>query len=407
MAKKIVVLPGSEWQIPIIKKSKAKGYKTFVINPYEESPAFKYADGYLQSDIFDVERVVKYCEDIKADAVISEECDIAMPLLAELGERLCLPALDRESARLFTDKYEMREFSRRNGLHVPEYRMCRTLEETVDFFEFINSKIIIKPLDSNSSRGVFTIESTEDIRRHFEETLSFSKVRNAILAEQYIEGTEFTVDGIKTPDRHCTLAISQKKHYAYNSNIACELYFTHDSELYDYQELTVENDLFVNKSSLQFGLTHAEYKFQNGRYYLIEIAARGGGNLISSHIVPFMSGVDNYDYLLECALGNITSPEFEVNKNLRERCAVLRFFDPPAERGIVEKIDGLDILRNNPDILAYGFNIKAGTYIENAQNDAERAGFYIAGCEKKSELDQLIKDIDNNVKIVCRQEIKI
>ena len=59
MAKKIVVLPGSEWQIPIIKKSKAKGYKTFVINPYEESPAFKYADGYLQSDIFDVERVVK------------------------------------------------------------------------------------------------------------------------------------------------------------------------------------------------------------------------------------------------------------------------------------------------------------------------------------------------------------
>ena len=79
--KTVVVLPGGLWQIPIIKKSKSMGYRTLVINPYENSPAFSYADGYLKSDIFDIEQVIQYCKHEKADAVISEECDIAMPLM--------------------------------------------------------------------------------------------------------------------------------------------------------------------------------------------------------------------------------------------------------------------------------------------------------------------------------------
>ena len=40
-----------------------------------------------------------------------------------------------------------------------------------------------------------------------------------------------------------------------------------------------------------------------GKYYLIEIGARGGGNLISAVIVPLMSGVDNYAYLVDSCFG--------------------------------------------------------------------------------------------------------
>ena len=54
-SKTILVFPGSNWQIPLIEKSKVLGYRTLVVNPYAESPAFPYADGHLQSDIFDIE----------------------------------------------------------------------------------------------------------------------------------------------------------------------------------------------------------------------------------------------------------------------------------------------------------------------------------------------------------------
>ena len=58
--------------------------------------------------------------------------------------------------------------------------------------------MIIKPLDSNASHGVSMISSDEETEEHFGETMSFSRWEKCIVAERYIDGTEFTVDGVKT-----------------------------------------------------------------------------------------------------------------------------------------------------------------------------------------------------------------
>lgn len=402
--KTIVVLPGSLWQVPIIKKSREMGYRTLTVNPYENSPAFSCADGYLQSDIFDIERVVQYCIKEKAAAVISEECDIAMPVIAEIGRRLSLRTLDTKSARLFTDKSRMRSFGEKAGIPTPEYQVCKTLEEAECFFNKLQAPAILKPLDSNSSHGVFKIREKGEIKKYFQEASSFSRRDKAVLMERFIKGTEFTVDGIKTPKRHFTLAISEKKHFAHNPNIACQLYFTGSNPQFDYEELARQNDWFVNQSSLQFALTHAEYKYENGKFYLIEIAARGGGNLISSHIVPFLSGIDNYHYLLECYLGNVTSPDFTVLEEYKKRSAVLEFFEAPEGGGIAERVDGTDFLEQNPQIVAYKFNFEKGDMLTDAASDAARVGFYIACCDNKEQLDELIRTVHENVRIICEQE---
>lgn len=397
----VVVLPGSFWQIPIIKKSKAMGYRTLVINPYDDSPAFPFADGHLKSDIFDIENVIRYCIEENADAVISDECDIAMPVIAKIGKELSLNTIDEESARLFTNKYAMRIFCEKFNIPYPEYKLCHTADEAAEFFEKTLSPIIIKPLDSNSSHGVFTVKNHEDIIDLFDEARSFSKAENAVLAERYINGAEFSVDGIKTPEKHFTLAISEKKQFEHNKNLDRELIFTRENSKYDYDELARQNDFFVNNSPLQFGLTHAEYKYENGKFYLIEIGARGGGNLISSYIVPFMSGVDNQRYLLECSLGNITCPKFSLQDKLKNRCAVLSFFDPPSDGGICRSIQGVDILENTPQIVEYRFNFKIGEAVKKPESGTTRAGFYIACCESRKELDDLMKRVNENVKIIC------
>ena len=86
-----------------------------------------------------------------------------------------------------------------------------------------------------------------------------------MLLEEYIEGTEFTVDGIKTEKGHISLAISEKRHYAYNENIACSLYFSYKNDRFDYEKLRSINDRFVELSGLPFSLTHAEYKYRKGQ----------------------------------------------------------------------------------------------------------------------------------------------
>ncbi len=403
--KNIVVIPGSYWQIPIVNKIKAMGHKAYVVNPYEESPAFLYADGHLQADMFDEKAVTEYCRRVEADGIISDECDIAMPALARYGEILGLPTLTKENAHLFTDKFAMRDFCKLHGLPYPEYRMCYTKEEAKSFLFELGKKLIMKPLDSNSSRGVFTIEKESDIDEFFDEAMSYSRIQKAVLLERFIEGVEFTIDGIKTPSKHYSLAISEKKHFAHNKNIASELYFTHENKKFDYDLLRRTNDAFVDLSNLKFGLTHAEYKYEDGKFYLIEIAARGGGNRISSDIVSFMSGVDNYEYLIQCYLGSIGDGNFSVPLEYSKRAAVLKFFETPKNGGVVKEIRKEHLLSQNPDIKAYSFNFKVGDTIEPAKNDAARVGYYIACCENEDKLKATMSSIEAGVEIVLQEEI--
>ena len=87
-------------------------------------------------------------------------------------------------------------------------------------------------------------------------------------------------------------------------------------------------------SGLPFGLTHAEYKYRNGKYYLMEIGARGGGNLISAYIVPLVSGVDVYDYLIDKTLGKRCKENIVVSEKAMKRRAVLNFFDTNGKKGL-------------------------------------------------------------------------
>lgn len=400
MSKKILVFPGTQWQVPLIEKIQEMGHQALVVNPDPEAPGMKKADMKLISDIFDKDKVVAYGKERHIDAVMSDECDIAMNMLAELGRIFKVPALDEETAALFTDKFLMREFSRKHGLKYPEYKFCKSVEDAIALQKEINKPIIIKPLDSNASHGVFKCCNEEEIRRHFEESMSFSRVEKSVLAERFIVGTEFTIDGVKTPNNHYTMAISEKKHFVHNESIANELLFSHYNPNFDYDKLRATNDAFVMKSNLQFGFTHAEYKFEDGEFYLIEIAARGGGNMISSCITQYMTGYDTYRYLVECATGNVHDEDFSLRPEYKERAAVLKFFETPGGGGRVKEIKGLDYLDNEPDIKHYRLNFNIGDTIENAINDSVRIGFYIVCSKNMQKLREVTSNVQKNFQII-------
>lgn len=400
MSKKILVFPGTQWQVPLIEKIQEMGHQALVVNPDPEAPGMKKADMTLVSDIFDKDKVVAYGKEQHIDAVMSDECDIAMNMVAELGKAFNVPTMDEETAALFTDKFLMREFSKKHGLKYPEYKFCKKVEDAIALQKEINKPIIIKPLDSNASHGVFKCCNEDEIRKHFDESMSFSRVEKSVLAERFIVGTEFTIDGVKTPHGHYTMAISEKKHFAHNESIANELLFSHYNPNFDYDKLRATNDAFVMKSNLQFGFTHAEYKFEDGEFYLIEIAARGGGNMISSCITQYMTGYDTYRYLVECATGNVHDEDFSLRPEYKERAAVLKFFETPNGGGKVREIKGLDYIENEPDIKHYRLNFKVGDTIEDALNDSVRIGFYIVCSENMQKLREVISNVQKNFQIL-------
>ena len=396
---KILVLPGTVWQIPLMKKIKAMGHELYLANPEKNEGVYEIADYFLKTDIFSVDTIVSYCKKENIDAIMSDECDIATGVVAKINKELGASCLSKEIAELFTNKYYMREFCKENKFPMVPYALCNTKEEVKDFYRKNGVKVILKPLDSNASHGVFTINSVVDIEDKFDETLQFSRNEKAVLVEKYIEGTEFTVDGLMTKDGHVTMAISEKSHYKHNENIANSLFFTQTNDRFDYELLRRTNDCLLNASGLPFGLTHVEYKYHDNRFYLIEMAARGGGNLISAVIAPFMSGIDNYYYLINSTL-DCDFKETIIAETDNDRTAVLKFLDLPCEGGIVKAIYGEEYLKNDSRVKSYKLNFKIGDYVKQPENDSVRIGYYIICANTRAEFDEVSKNIEDKLHII-------
>lgn len=398
--KKIMILGGGENQMPLLKRAKSLGYYIVLCDFRDSVPGIAIADIHYKANTLSPEEVIKVGRKENVDGVVTNS-EPAFTSMAKVAKELSLRCMSEVDTELYKNKYLMREFCKAHDILYPAYHKCTTLEDALHFYHSINKKCIIKPLDNSASRGVYSINSEKDLIELFELSKSFSSALNpSVLIEEYITGTEFTIDGLMTPNGHKCLAISEKKHYAYNENVACQLLFENKNENFDYSVLRVVNDRLVNETNIPFGLTHAEYKFMDGKFYLIEIQARGGGNFIATDIVPFISGIDSYTELIKWSVGDELG-NFDFNYSiLSEKCSVLSFFDAPGDGGIVKEIKGLDFFDSIKDKMIYELHFGIGDKIEAAKDDSKRIGWYILKTDSRKELDAIMFEINKKFKII-------
>lgn len=381
---KVMIVAGGMWQCPIVQLAKKMGHYVICSNLYEDSPAFKFADVGLVANVLDKEKNLEFAKEYQPDVILTEQSDIAVTTVAYVAEQLGIKGITLEIAKRFTNKHLMRVYTERAGFVSPKNALVYTKEEAKAFINNV-PKSIIKPLDSQSSRGVHIVASQDDIDEFFDDCISYSNSEKAIIIEEYIDGTEFTVDGIKTNDDYYVTAISEKSHYEYNPNIANRLFFAPNNKKYDYDKLRKVNKEMVKALGIPYGITHAEYKYKDGEFYLIEIAARGGGNKISSHIVPTVSGINSNEILIHILLDE----KFELTEKEKHPYAVLGFFD--FKPGRIVAIEGMEEVRELPGVLDIMLEVSVGDILENATDDRTRCGYYIIFADSEDEL--LLREI--------------
>jgi len=391
----VLVVAGGLWQVPLIKYLKNKGHNIFVVDPYLHSPGVILADVHIQADVLDYEKIKKLVEKFKFKFITSDQSDISVNTVAQLNSYLELPGNYIENTDKFVNKYNMRIFAQKYGIPIPQF--CK-INRAADLQKFINKvglPIILKPADSQSSRGVIKIDSNNlsSLDSFVVNSLKFANC-GYLIAEEFIEGNEVTVEGIASNYKHRTLAISMKKHF--RIGIASELRYP--AELPDkiYQEIEKWNDLFVENSGLEFGITHAEYMINitTGSVVLIEIACRGGGTLISSDIVHWVSGVNVYEKYYSNLNGEITNVK---GLDVLKRHAILKFFE--FKSGVVKSILGLNSIKKNEKIISCELGFKQGDTLQSANDDRSRQGYYIAFANTKIELDEIIELVAETIKI--------
>lgn len=392
MGKKILIVGGSERQIPIIKKCKKMGIDVINVDINKNSPGFAYSDCSEVVDILDLEENFKIAKKYNVDGVISEQSDIAVPTVAYVSEKLGVPSIGYNKSLLFTNKFMMRQFCKINRFNYPKFQLCDNLDEVMNGAKELKYPFIIKPIDNSASRGVNIIKHDKELFEKYLDTLSFSRT-NQVLIEEFIDGTELTVEGFKTKSKHFSLIVSKKEHYKQAPMVAKKLFYSPNDENFDYDKLKELNNDLIECMGLPFGITHAEYKYFNGKYYLIEIAARGGGARIASDIVPFVTKIDTYKLLIEYSLGK----QSEIEKFRNDLCVCVQFFD--FRIGKIKEILGYEKIKKINEVIYCELNIKVGDVIEIPLNDGLRTGYFIAYETNKDALNMLCEEVESMVGI--------
>lgn len=385
---KVLLIGGAEAQCHVIRILQEMGFICIVADYDSECLGREMADLFLEISTRDVDALCDAATRNKVTAVISVQSDSGAMSAAEVSQRLGLKGLPEPIIRLFTDKGMMRHFLKKNGFRCPEFRLCGSKDDFRKFADKTGYPIVIKPINSQGSRGVHIVENEKDIPDYWDIDQCNFKERG-IIAETFLGTQEYTVEGICIAGKHFTLGVSEKKHFRELPFVSRELRYIWRDE---YQELALEHDRLIEKTKLPFGITHSEYIRNGEDFTLVEFAARGGGSMIASHIVPAISGWDVEKIYVQEIL------EQEINlPPLQRKCAVLKFFEFEGKR--IRMICGVDAIKKLPYVLAFHLAYHEGERVKPVTNDTDRHGFYIAMAENEEQLNERSKLIESYLQI--------
>ena len=336
---KLLILGAGKFQFHLIEKAREMGNYVIVISPDGDYPGLLIADKVYYHDATDKEYVLDTARKEQVNGIISDQAEIFVGAIAYATDILGLPGNSYESALIYTNKHKMRQRTKEIGLPTIKNVLVPELSEAKSFYKNSGCDVIIKPVDSFSSRGVYKICCEEDLDHYFEKAKAYSP-SDKVIVEQFIEGRLFEVDSIAVNGEIETLM------YADLDEFNIPNVFSSRTRLYPSDadpaliKRLLEFDKKVNQGfGLVQGLTHNEYivDSKTDEIYLIEAALRGGGSYIGSHIAILQTGLDTAEFLVKIALGQISElPQFEKN---RCNCGYVTFYLPEGE--IVSR-DGAD-----------------------------------------------------------------
>jgi biotin carboxylase len=398
MSSYILFLCGGKWQLPWVKFLKNKGHKILLVDPYDHSPCVELADVFLKEDVKNTQKIIEFIQKnrFQIEIVTSEQTDVSTLPISIISEALGIPANPLEVVKRFANKAVSRAFLKANFTDCyPDFKLITNLDELAGFISK-NHEIILKPVDSQSSRGIQILNRSntiDEVKVAYESCISFSEEKK-VIAEQFIHGKEITLEGICLNNEHCTISGSNKKHF--RTGIASDLSYplTINSKLRE--DLFFFHDNLIKKTGLINAITHAEYIISDDEqsFYLVEMACRGGGSLIPSHIVPKVTNINIYELFYNEILNNNIQNKIEIINN---NCVTLHFFEFTS--GMVKAINGIDTCKDLSFVTDIGLDFKPGDIIRNAKDDRSRQGYVIVSGESKNDVSDKIKLIYDIISI--------
>lgn len=309
MGKKLLVLGGARYAIPVIEAAHALGAEAYTCDYLPDNIAHSFSDGYINASVVDNEAVLEAAESIGADGIMSFACDPGVVSAAYAAEMLGLPFQGSyEAVTILQDKQKFRAFLRDNGFNCPELHVFDSLEEARSKAIDLPYPMIAKPVDSAGSKGCTRVDKAEDLANAVEYALSFSRSGRCIV-EQFLEkaydssdSDSFLVEG----QIQCVSFTSQ--HFDPDvPNPYTPAAYSMPAAMPQWAQAELRGELqrLASLLGLQTGIFNVETRVAvDGRPYIMECSPRGGGNRLAEMLRFATDGAtDLVRASVEAALG--------------------------------------------------------------------------------------------------------
>lgn len=308
MGKRMMILGASALQVPAIKKAKELGYEIILVDYDEHAVGFPLADVKLVVSTLDQEEVYRQALIYEPDVVITSTSDGPVRTAAYVNEKLGKePDLSYEDSLCATIKSHMRKRLEEHGVPIPAYYAVKDFEEFQAAVAALKGECIVKPADNAGSRGVVLLDgrrelSTEELQHTYEYSKGNSR-NGTVMVEEFMTGAEVSVEAVTVNGKTTIVTITDK--FITPPPYFVELAHSEPSRLSEEIQAQIRGVALqaVKAIGLKNGPSHTEIKVTPDGPKIVELAARLGGDFITSRLVPLSTGVDMVGASVRLATG--------------------------------------------------------------------------------------------------------
>jgi biotin carboxylase len=377
--KTVLFVAAGRHQRRAIQRVRELGVRVVAVDRNPDALGFEHADERLVLDFADAPAVLEAARAFSLDGVLTVSADRAVPTVAYVAERLGLPGIGTRTAHLMTHKIAMRRTLAEAGVPQPRFAAVRDHREGRAALETVGVPAVLKPADSGGQRGLFRIESQDDLDRHLHAALAESLSGEAIL-ERFHDGLELNGIVVARGGDATLLTLSDRLRppgqgfgvgwiHVYPASIYAD-------QLEEAERVAVHA---VHALGLRDGIAFPQLIAErDGSVRVVEVAARIPGGQMAD-LVRHAVGVDLVEVALRQALGEPVPDELCLPR-FRQPLAI-RFFTAkpgPLPTGRVVRVGSLDSVLAAEGVVQAETYLQAGETIRPVRLDGDRRGYVIA-----------------------------
>lgn len=385
--KKLLVLGGDHFAVPVVKAAKEQGYYVITCDYLPDNIAHKYSDEFVNFSTTDKEGILEWAKAHPIDGIVTFT-DSGVVTTAYVQYHLGLPQIGPlESVEILQNKARFRQFLTDNGFVVPKAKGFSKKEEALTSKDFFTLPVIVKPVDAAGSKGVTKVSKWEELDSAIDWAIQFSFSGDFII-ESFIEkkGCSSDSDCFSVDGQFKFMSFSAQR---FDENAAGEYTpaaYSWPSTLGKAAEEELSNELQRLISLL--GMRTTVYNIEtrvgtDGKPYIMEISPRGGGNRLSE-MMRYATGVDMITGAVRAAVGD---PVFDIEQKPLNGCwaEIIVHAD---NTGILDRIE-VD-REYEPYVIEKDFWFKKGDEVKAFQSARDAIGTLVVRFDDSEHLEYAI-----------------